>query len=188
VFALCSPSPTATHAIASVIASVVRAGDLIVLAGEMGSGKTWFVKGFAAALGVTDHVTSPTFTLVHSYDGGRLPVHHADVYRLDRLGEVVDLALSELLEDEPGSRHGGVVLVEWGDAVAALLGNDYLEVRLEFVPARTAEAPAGTGVDPDPIPADGEADDARTVKVRAVGPGWAARWSTLTKQLEPFRC
>src|SRR5262245_3968742 len=155
----------------------------------MGSGKTWFAKGFAAALGVTDHVTSPTFTLVHSYDGGRLPVHHADVYRLDRLGEVVDLALSELLEDEPGNRRGGVVLVEWGDAVAALFGNNYLEVKLEFVPDPPPDPGVDPGADVELIDGDGdEDDDARVVKVRAVGPGWAGRWSTLATELEPFRC
>lgn len=161
-----SPSPAATHAIAAAIAGLARAGDLVVLAGEMGSGKTWFTKGFAAALGVTDHVTSPTFTLVHSYRGGRLPLHHADVYRLDRLSEVADLGLAELLE-ESGTGKGGVVLVEWGDAVAAVLGNDYLEVRLE---------------------ADDDDELARRIVVRGVGQGWAVRWDRLTTALEPWRC
>ena len=97
---LSSPSPTATHAIAGAIARLVRAGDLVVLAGEMGSGKTWFTKGFAAALGVTDPVTSPTFTLVHSYAGGRLPVHHVDVYRLDRAAlETIAAEIGPLPED-----------------------------------------------------------------------------------------
>jgi tRNA threonylcarbamoyladenosine biosynthesis protein TsaE len=167
VIALRSASPAATHEIAAAIAGLARAGDLLVLAGEMGSGKTWFAKGFAAALGVTDHVTSPTFTLVHSYTGGRLPLHHADVYRLERMAEVTDLALGELLE-ESGTGKGGVVLVEWGDAVAAALGADYLEVRLDF--------------DED------EPETVRRIVVRGVGPSWAGRWSRLTAALEAWRC
>lgn len=162
-----SPSPAATQLVAGAIARLARAGDLVVLAGEMGSGKTWFTKGFAAALGITDRVTSPTFTLVHSYSGGRLPLHHVDVYRLDRMSEVADLALSELLE-ESGTGKGGVVLVEWGDAVAAMFGNDYLEVRLSVD-------------DEDP-------DQARRIVLRAVGPGWATRWSKLTQALADWTC
>ncbi len=162
-----SPSPDATQAIAAAVARLARPGDLIVLAGEMGSGKTWFAKGFAAALGVTDHVTSPTFTLVHSYDGGRLPLHHADVYRLDRMADVADLALVELLE-ETGTGQGGVVLVEWGDAVAPMLGNDYLEVSL--------------------VADDAEPESARDVTLRAVGPGWATRWSRVVADVEEWRC
>ncbi|CAB4725540.1 unannotated protein [freshwater metagenome] len=164
---LCSPSPTATHTIAGAIARLARAGDLVVLAGEMGSGKTWFAKGFASALGITDPVTSPTFTLVHSYSGGRLPLHHVDVYRLDRMSEVADLALAELLE-ESGTGKGGVVLVEWGDVVAAMFGQDYLEIRLE-------------ADDEDP-------ENARRLVVRPVGPGWAGRWDALGRSVGEWTC
>lgn len=167
MISLSSPSPTATHAIAGAIARLARAGDLVVLAGEMGSGKTWFTKGFASALGITDPVTSPTFTLVHSYSGGRLPLHHVDVYRLDRMSEVADLALAELLE-ESGTGKGGIVLVEWGDVVAAMFGQDYLEVRLE--------------VDDD------DPDNARRLVLRPVGPGWATRWDTLCRSVGEWSC
>ena len=71
-----------THAVAGALAALVRPGDVVVLAGEMGAGKTAFAQAFAAALGVTEPVTSPTYTLVHTYDTGRVPVHHADLYRL----------------------------------------------------------------------------------------------------------
>ena len=162
-----SPSPTVTHDIAGAVARLARAGDLVVLAGEMGSGKTWFTKGFAASLGITDRVTSPTFTLVHSYSGGRLPLHHVDVYRLDRMSEVADLALADLLE-ESGTGKGGVVLVEWGDVVAAMFGQDYLEVCLEVD-------------DEDP-------ENARALVVRPVGPGWATRWDALSKALSEWSC
>jgi tRNA threonylcarbamoyl adenosine modification protein YjeE len=113
-----STSVADTHAIAAALAGMARAGDLIVLAGEMGSGKTAFAQGFAAALGVTEPITSPTYTLVHSYPIGRITLHHADIYRLTTLHEVADLALNELLEAD------GIVLVEWGDVVAASLGDE----------------------------------------------------------------
>ena len=76
------------------------------------AGKTAFAKGFGAAIGVTEPITSPTYTLVHSYPAGRVTLHHADIYRLTTLHEVADLALAELLESD------GIVLVEWGDVVA----------------------------------------------------------------------
>jgi tRNA threonylcarbamoyladenosine biosynthesis protein TsaB len=84
-----------THAIAAALAALSRAGDLIVLAGEMGAGKTAFAKGFGAALGVTEPITSPTFTWVHSYQAGKLTLHHADIYRLSTHNEVADLALAD---------------------------------------------------------------------------------------------
>ena len=86
---------TGTHAVAAAIAGVARTGDVIVLAGEMGAGKTAFAQGFGRALGVTEPITSPTFTLVHSYPlSRRLTLHHADIYRLERTSDVDDLALA----------------------------------------------------------------------------------------------
>ena len=118
-----------THAIAAAVAALCRPGDLIVLSGEMGAGKTAFAKGFGATLGVTEPITSPTFTLVHTYDvapglgNGAKALHHADLYRLDRTAEVADLALDELAE------YQGIVLVEWGDVVDVF--GDHLVVHLE---------------------------------------------------------
>ena len=112
---------------AAAIAGVARAGDIIVLAGEMGAGKTAFAQGFGRALGVTEPITSPTFTLVHSYPlTHRLTLHHADIYRLDRTNDIADLALPEL------ASFNGIVLVEWGDVAGSAFG-DYLEVRLNHV-------------------------------------------------------
>ena len=106
-----SCSPDDTRAIAAAIARVARSGDLVVLAGQMGAGKTAFAQGFARALGIHEPVTSPTYTLVHSYQTGSLTLHHADLYRLDHTAEVDDLALTELLDDR------SLMLVEWGDVV-----------------------------------------------------------------------
>ena len=155
-----SATPDETRAIAAAIATVARVGDIVVLAGEMGAGKTVFAQGFGAALGIDDPITSPTFTLVNSYDADRITLHHADLYRLDRTGEVVDLALGELAEFD------GIILVEWGDVVAAALG-DHLEVRLD--------------IDPDD-------DGARVLSVTAVGRAWEMRRAVLERALEPYRC
>jgi tRNA threonylcarbamoyladenosine biosynthesis protein TsaE len=150
-----SSSLAQTHAVAAAVAALWRRGDLIVLAGDMGAGKTAFAQGFGAALGVTDPITSPTFNLVHSYSAGRLTLHHADVYRLSTHHEVADLALGELLEDD------SIVLVEWGDVVAGALG-DHLLVRLETID---------------------EDEDVRVIHLAGVGRAWAPRWQQLAARL-----
>lgn len=114
-------------------------GDLVLISGGLGAGKTVFVQGIAEGLGVTDTVTSPTFTLMHVYQGETTLVH-VDVYRLERTGEMADLALDELAED-------AVVAVEWGDVVAAELPEQRIEVSITF----------------------GEGDDDRVVEVHRVG-------------------
>jgi tRNA threonylcarbamoyladenosine biosynthesis protein TsaE len=168
-----------THAIAAALADLCRPGDTIVLSGEMGAGKTAFAKGFGAALGVTEPITSPTYTLVHTYDiapdrgHGAKAVHHADLYRLDRTAEVADLALEELAE------YDGIVLVEWGDVADALFG-DHLVVHLE---PDVFGGDDGQGDDPDAI-ADGE----RMIEISATGSSWAPRWSRLVDACEGFRC
>jgi tRNA threonylcarbamoyladenosine biosynthesis protein TsaE len=155
VLQLRSASPEGTRSIAAVVAAHARPGDVIVLSGEMGAGKTVFAQGFGSALGVAEPITSPTYTLVHSYRAARFDLHHADVYRLSTHGEVADLAFSELVEQD------GVLLVEWGDVVAGTLG-DHLSVRLEHV-------------DDD--------EDARRVSVVCVGRAWATRWDRLARAL-----
>lgn len=157
-----------THAIAGAVAALARVGDMIVLAGEMGAGKTAFAQGFGRALGVTEPITSPTFTLVHSYDCGKVTLHHADLYRLERMAELADLALAELAE------FGGIVLVEWGDVAGAALG-DHLEVRLDL------------DLDGDGLGGDGFREDLRMIEIIPVGGEWATRWDRLSRALEPYR-
>jgi tRNA threonylcarbamoyladenosine biosynthesis protein TsaE len=168
-----------TRGIAAAVASVARSGDVIVLAGEMGSGKTAFAQGFGTALGVDEPITSPTFNLVHSHRAGRLTLLHADLYRLSSQHEVADLALAELVEAD------GVLLVEWGDVVASMFG-DHLLVRLEHVDDGDA---AGEGAD------DGDAgrpdvidESARRITVAMVGRTWAARSNRLRTALEAWAC
>ena len=140
-----------THAVATALADLSREGDVILLAGDLGSGKTAFAQGFGRALGVGEPITSPTFTLVHSYDAGGVTLHHADLYRLDQLSEVADLALGELAEDH------GIVLVEWGDVAESTFG-DHLVVHLETVDADA---------------------DARVIEIKPVGRSWSWRWEAL---------
>jgi len=112
--------------LAAEIAAMARPGDLIVLVGGLGGGKTTFVRGFVDAIGATERATSPTFALVHNYDA-RIPVVHADLYRLVSEHEVLDLGLDESLAD------GAIVLVEWGDLAKDLLRPDRLTVTITDV-------------------------------------------------------
>lgn len=146
-----------TRALAAAVAALSRPGDLLLLAGDLGSGKTAFTQGFARALDVDEPVTSPTFTLARTYTG-RLRLNHVDVYRLDHLQEAVDIGLAEMIDD------GGVTLVEWGDVVAPALPADFLEVRMAY----------------------GEADDERRLAVRPVGPCWSSRSHALWEALAPW--
>jgi len=115
-----------TRALGAALGAVLRPGDVVVLAGDLGAGKTTFAQGVATALGIDEPVTSPTFTIVHEYDG-RIPLAHVDVYRLDTLGELHDLGFEEIVDDTR------VTLIEWGDMVAQALPTDRLLVRLELV-------------------------------------------------------
>ncbi len=121
-------SPAETRQLAGRLASMCRAGDVVLLVGDLGAGKTVFAQGFAAALGVAGPVTSPTFALVRHYRcGPDAPVAqliHADVYRTGSVAEVADLALAELVEED------AVALVEWGDLAGPALGDSALEVTL----------------------------------------------------------
>jgi tRNA threonylcarbamoyladenosine biosynthesis protein TsaE len=115
------PEAADTQAFAGRLASIVRPGDVIVLAGGLGSGKTLFTSGLAAGLGVEEAVVSPSFVLVRQYQSGFMPLVHVDVYRLGSLNEFDDLDVFELAEE-------GVLVIEWGDAVQSTLPDDHLRV------------------------------------------------------------
>ncbi len=117
-----STSPAETLALGRRLAGLLRPGDVILLVGRLGTGKTLLASGIAEGLGVEEPVTSPTFVIVRSYDGF-LPVHHADVYRLGSTGEFDDLDLFATADE-------GVLLIEWGNAIAAAVPDDHLVVEL----------------------------------------------------------
>ena len=148
-------SSTATEALARVVSEYVVGGDVVLLAGDLGAGKTVFARGLASGLGVVGPVVSPTFTLAREYHG-RFRIVHADVYRLDRVRELEDLGFDDADDDT-------VTIVEWGDVVSGAFGVDRHEVRLDFVPER---------------------DDARRITIGAVGPDWSVRVVALCAAVE----
>jgi tRNA threonylcarbamoyladenosine biosynthesis protein TsaE len=116
----------ATTKAGEAFAAILRPGDIVLLSGELGAGKTTFTQGVARGLGVSERVTSPTFTIVRQHEAhnelGITTLHHADVYRIQSLDEVLDLALGELV-DGPG-----VAIVEWGDLAASVFGREVIDV------------------------------------------------------------
>jgi tRNA threonylcarbamoyladenosine biosynthesis protein TsaE len=119
-------SAEATRRAGQEFAQLLRPGDIVLLAGQLGAGKTTFTQGVGRGLGVTERVTSPTFTMVRQHESvndlGITTLHHADVYRVGSLDEVLDLALGELVEED------AVALVEWGDIATSVFGRDVLTV------------------------------------------------------------
>ena len=142
-----------TLALGRTIGGVLEAGDVVLLAGELGAGKTQLAKGIATGLEVSEPVVSPTFALAREYEG-RIRMVHVDVYRLDRVQEFIDLGLDEAGGDV-------VTVVEWGDVVGAYLPAERLEVRLEVV-----------GTEP-------EAETERIVTMNLCGSTWRARSAAL---------
>ena len=139
------PTPADTRALGAALAGVVRAGDLVVLVGPLGAGKTALTQGLGAALGVREPVTSPTFVISRVHRGGRLPLVHVDAYRLGGVADVDDLDLDASTEES-------VTVVEWGQGLVEQLADEHLEVRL-----------------------DRRDDDVRTAVLVPHGPGWEQR-------------
>lgn len=120
-------SPEETRILGAALAPQLVPGDVLSLGGELGAGKTTFVQGLGAALGVEGRITSPTFTIVHEYSG-RYPLVHVDVYRLDHFQEVIDLGFEEMIDPE------AILIVEWGDAIGPLLPTRYVEIEIRMAP------------------------------------------------------
>ena len=122
-----SDSVEATHDFGARLAERVRPGDVIALVGELGAGKTQLVKGIARGLGVADdrRVTSPTFVLIHEY-AARIPIFHADAYRLHSARELADVGIEE------DYTAGGLTVIEWADRVAGILPESHLRIEIEI--------------------------------------------------------
>jgi tRNA threonylcarbamoyladenosine biosynthesis protein TsaE len=139
------PTPADTRGLGAALAELVRAGDLVVLVGPLGAGKTALTQGMGEALGVREPVTSPTFVISRVHRGGRLPLVHVDAYRLGGVADVDDLDLDASTEES-------VTVVEWGQGLVEQLADEHLEVRL-----------------------DRRDDDVRTAALVPHGPGWEQR-------------
>lgn len=116
----------ATVAAGEALAGLLGPGDVILLSGDLGAGKTTLVKGIAAGMGVRETVTSPTFNLLVVHEGSRLPLFHLDLYRLEAAAELTELDYWGVLES------GGVAAVEWGDRFPAALPEDYVAVSIHI--------------------------------------------------------
>jgi tRNA threonylcarbamoyladenosine biosynthesis protein TsaE len=180
-----------TRSLAGAVADLCLPGDIVLLAGDLGAGKTAFAQGFGAALGVEEPITSPTFALLRQYacdHGAVRTLLHADVYRLDHLQEIVDLGLGELVED------GGVAVVEWGDVAEPVLGSGSLTVHIVAGVDPAGTDPAGApGAHPDDAGADdagaddaGADEDLRAIAVAPIGTAWDGRWTQLATALAPW--
>jgi tRNA threonylcarbamoyladenosine biosynthesis protein TsaE len=139
------PDVADTRALGRELAGLLAAGDLVVLVGPLGAGKTALTQGIGAALGVREPVTSPTFVIARVHTGGRLPLVHVDAYRLGGRLDVDDLDLDAAAE-------ASVTVVEWGEGLVEQLADEHLVVRLDRRP-----------------------DDVRTATLEPHGPSWEVR-------------
>ena len=139
------PTPADTRALGAELAELLRPGDLVVLVGPLGAGKTALTQGIGDGLGVREPVTSPTFVIARVHTGGRLPLVHVDAYRLGSVADVDDLDLDVTVADS-------ATVVEWGQGLVEQLADEHLEVRL-----------------------DRRDDDVRTVLLVPHGSGWEGR-------------
>jgi tRNA threonylcarbamoyladenosine biosynthesis protein TsaE len=162
-------SPPDTQQLAAAFASVCRPGDVVLLVGDLGAGKTTFVKGFAVGLGLVDPVTSPTFTLVQQYENATTRLLHADVYRLAD-PDISDLVLAELIDGD------AISIVEWGERAASAIGRSYCEVVLEADDLAHAAEEDSYGVVAEP----------RRVAFRYVGADWVERADLVHKTLQQW--
>lgn len=154
----------ATRAFGRALAGVLRAGDLVILTGDLGAGKTTLTQGIGAGLGVRGQVASPTFIVAREHPSlvGGPALVHVDAYRLGSLDEVDALDLDSSLEES-------VTVVEWGSGLVEALAGDRLELVLERPRGDATEVVPGGAADDEDVPEAG----ARRVTVRGVGARWA---------------
>lgn len=123
-------SEAETFALGQRIGEKAEAGAIFTLSGDLGAGKTVFTKGFARGLGIDEPVTSPTFTIVQVYEGGRLPLYHFDVYRIGDVEEMEEIGYEDYFYG------GGVCLIEWADIIEELVPEGTVRVAIGRDPAK----------------------------------------------------
>ena len=134
-------SAAETEALGAKLAEKLRGGEVIAYTGDLGAGKTAFTRGLARGLGITERVTSPTFTIVNEYDSGRLPLFHFDMYRLGSSDELYDIGWEDYLG------RGGVCAVEWSEIVEDALEGEVIRVDLKNGDAPDSRRITITGVE-----------------------------------------
>ncbi len=117
-----SNSPLETANIAKAFAKTLKSGDVLCLNGDLGTGKTAFVQGLVKALGYQEPISSPTFTIVNCYEGGKFPIHHFDVYRIDDCDEMYEVGFEEYVYSD------GITVIEWSDKIRDILPEKRYEI------------------------------------------------------------
>ncbi len=147
-FEITTTSPRETQQLASRLVPFLSAGDVISLTGDLGAGKTCFTQGLARALGIRGRITSPTFSLIKEYRG-KLPLYHFDIFRIESVKEMFELGYEDYFFGE------GVTVIEWGDKVASLLPQEYVEIEFRRL----------------------EKNNHRKIRIKPHGAGWQERIS-----------
>lgn len=119
-----SRSPEETFALGKHMGERAKAGEVLTLIGDLGVGKTVFTQGMAAGLGITEPVSSPTFTIVQIYEEGRIPFYHFDVYRIGDLSEMDEIGYEDCFYGE------GICLIEWANLIEEILPEHYTQIRI----------------------------------------------------------
>ena len=117
--------PEDTFALGQALGQMEAPGEIYTLDGDLGTGKTVLTQGLAAGLGITEHVNSPTFTIVQEYEGGRLPLYHFDVYRIGNVEEMDEIGYEDYFYGN------GVCLIEWADLIREILPLNCIRIRIE---------------------------------------------------------
>ncbi|MDD7023867.1 MAG: tRNA (adenosine(37)-N6)-threonylcarbamoyltransferase complex ATPase subunit type 1 TsaE [Lachnospiraceae bacterium] len=117
--------PEDTFALGQALGQMAAPGEIYTLDGDLGTGKTVLTQGLAAGLGITEHVNSPTFTIVQEYEGGRLPLYHFDVYRIGNVEEMDEIGYEDYFYGN------GVCLIEWADLIREILPLNCIRIRIE---------------------------------------------------------
>jgi len=128
IIKLASESPSFTRKIGSILSKILKSGDVLLLAGELGAGKTTFISGIAEGLGIRESLSSPSFTIINLYEiGSGKKFIHADFYRLNGTDEILNTGIEDYL-----CNPRNIACIEWGDKIKGFLGSNNLEIRFEY--------------------------------------------------------